>query len=352
MVFPQSFPLSAFEAVIFIAAVSVSAIIVFLGWIWYYDLDRRTHAYDEELCGAIQHDRAFSGIREVAQYEFIATSDSSLSKFIGRAKEFIGRGSEDPHKIIPVDEDVILPRKIEFIRERVQLIPGRNILGNELMGAIRNHYAYQLALSVESTDSPVIEHFESQLGEYEYSQKIADLSKSGLYDEITLLEQDTTNPDKDPLNDVYLPLVSRAEKHCVRPAPDLDSTGDQIDRCREVLQLSLFMLWARKMKGIEVTPNMDEEICITEYRTDIRDEDNWGYWMLSSGSCEQPEFERLRHLAWRIQDIIDEHWVDGAYSKLYPHGGSIREMEYAESPFVVFHKEEQEIRGGGPTGSS
>lgn len=351
MAFHQNFPLSAAETLIFLLVVAFTALVGFLGWIWYYNLDRRTHAYDKKLRESIQTESSFSGIREVAKYEFIATSDTALSKFIGRARKMIGRSSGDPHKIIPVDEDVITPRKIEFIRQRVQLIPGRNILGNELMGAIRNHYAYQLALSVESPDSPVIEHFQSQLGEYDDAQKVNDLSNSSAYDEITLLQPHTTNSDKDPLNDVFLSLVSCAEKHCVRRAPDTVSTGEQIDRCREVLQLSLFMLWTRRMMGIEVQQTMAEDECLTEYRIDVRDEDNWGYWMLSAGSCDQSEFERLRHLAWRIQGVLEEHWEDENYSKLYPYGESIREIEYVDSPFVIFHKFEHEIRGGGPTSS-
>jgi len=351
MPIPEYFPLSALETIIFLLVVTFSAAAVFLGWVWYFSLDRRTHVYDEKLRDAIRGESSFSGIREVAEYEFIATSDTRLSKFIGRAKKLIGRRSDDPHKIVPVDEDVILPRKIEFIRQRVQFMPGRNILGDALVGSLRNFYAYQLALSVESPDSPVLEHFQSELGEYEYSQKVNDLSDTAAYDEIALFQPDTDGSAKDPLNDVFLSLVNYAEDYCVGRASDVDSTRDEINRCREVLQLSLFLLWARKMMGIEVTPNMAEDDCLTEYRNDAREEDNWGYWMLPGSSCNQSEFERLRHLSWSIKALLEEHWEDENYSELYPYGDSIREMEFVESPFVIFHRDEQDIRGGGKSSS-
>lgn len=346
------FSLSTFETLLFIILTGISAVVAFLGWLWYAGLDRKTQKFDEQLQSDIEEDPAFRGIREAAYPEFIVTSDTRLSKFIGRVKKLLGFRTQKPYKIIPVDDGVLEPRKIEFIRQRVRRIPGRNILGDELVGAIRNYYAYQLALKKEGIGSGIVEHFESNLQEYEHSQKIVDLSKSSNYDKVVLTQNPSTDSDKDALNDVFLPLVRAAEHHCVRRADGLEMQREEIEHCRRVLKLTLFLLWTNHMKGIRVSEELTEDDCLSKYREDIRDADNWGYWMLPAEPCDEGEFERLRHLAWSINRIVEEYWDEESYSELYPHGDSIRKFDYVEAPFVIFQKDEQEFRGGGPSGQS
>lgn len=184
------FPLSALESLLFILITIISGILVFFAGLWLVSLDRETQRYDNRLQRTIRENPAFSGIREAAQPEYIVTSDSRISKTIGRARKFLGR-SQRPQKIIPVDDDVIEPRKIEFIRQRSRNIAGRNILGRELTGAINSYYAYLLALNEEGVGSPIVEYFESNLEGYEDSQKIIDLGKSANFDEVTLFDEKT-----------------------------------------------------------------------------------------------------------------------------------------------------------------
>lgn len=339
--------LSAWQIILFILVTAISAIVVFLGWIWYFSLDRRTRSYDKQLQNDIRKNKAFSGIRDAARPEFIVTSDTRFSKFIGRIRKMAGFRSEKPYKIVPYDDDVIEPRKIESIRRRVRNIPGRDILGEDLVGAIRNQYAYKLALNREGVGNDVVEYFRTNLEAYEAAQKVLDLAKSDNYDKVTLISTDGNSANKDPLNDVFLPLVSAAENHCVGPAPDLEAKQKEIEHCREVLKLSLHLLWTHRMKGVEVSRSLDEDTCLQKYRDDVKNADNWAYWMISSEICEDGEFRRLRHIAWSIKNILNEHWDTGTHSELYPWGDSVKDMEYAERPFAIFHKRADEIHGGG-----
>lgn len=329
----------------------ISALIAtFVGALWYWGLDRKTEVYDRQLRSDIKEDAAFSGIRRAARPEFIATSDAMISKFISKVKEWVGYKSEKPDKIVAVEGDTFEERKIEMIRERVREIPGKNILTRDLVATIRNHYAYKLALSTEDVESRVVEHFKSRLEEYEYSQQVNDLAKASHYDDISLIKDPNPNAKRDPLNDVFLRLVRAAEMHCVGPISDVAKKHEEIEKCREHLMLLFFGLWTKRMKGIEVRKELAENDCLPAYRADIRDEDNWGYWLLPNEKCDEEEFTRLRHMAWRMKNIVEEYWDEGAYFTLYPRGGSIREMEKVETPFLIVRKAEDEFRGGGPTG--
>lgn len=350
MAFLPGFPLSALESLLFILITIISGILVFFGGLWLVSLDRETQKYDRRLRKAIRENPAFSGIREAAEPSYIVTSDSRISKTIGRAKKLLGR-SRRPQIIIPVDEDVIEPRKIEFIRQRSRNISGRNVLGRELIGAINSYYAYMMALNEEGVGSPVVEYFESVLEEYEESQKIVDLGKSANYEQVAFFG-DSTNGKKDPLNDIFLPLVKAAESHCIDPNTPLDAQRTAIEECRAVLKFTKFLLWSGRMVGARVGDALPTEECESAYRDDLQDGENWGYWMLSADTCTQEEFKRLRHLIWRLDEVVSYHWEDEPFISLHPARGSIREMEYVETPFVIFHLEEAEVRGGGGANAS
>lgn len=341
------FSLSALDFIAFLIITALSAVFVFLGWLWFASLDRKTRSYDKRLQDDIRTNDAFSGIRDAANPVFVVTSDTKLSKFTGRLRMLIGSFKEKPYKIVPYDDDVLEPRKIETIRRRVRHIPGRNILGEDLVGAIRTQYAYKLALNNEGVGNDVVEYFKSNLEEYDASQKVLDLAKSENYKNVTLVQNSSPSINKDPLNDVFLPLVSAAEEHCVNAVPDVESKHKQIENCQNTLKLSLNLLWWGKMQGIEVTKSLSEDECVSEYRDDIKNSENHAYWMLASNSCGDVEFRRLRHLGWSIENIVTEHWEEDTFSDLYPMGESIRHMDYAEKPFVIFHKNADEIHGGG-----
>lgn len=322
----------------------------FFGGLWYLSTDHKTQMYDEELRAEIEGDEAFRGIRGAARTKFIVTSDSRISKSIGLVRKGIGLMANTPDKIVVVEGNTIEERQIEMVRERVRDIPGKNILTKNLVAAIRNHYAYKLALNQDSVGSSVAEHFQSRLEEIEHADKVNLLSNSDIYDEVCLLEDSEIDGTRDPLNDIFLRLVEAAERYRINPLSDVRDQVDEIDRCQEHFMLTFFALWTQKMKGIEVEEGLSSDECLTAYRTDIRDKDNWGYWMISREECEEDEFARLRHLAWGIHDIIDDYWRGVNYSVLHPSGDSIREMDQVEIPFLSCLKDERVFRGGGPSG--
>lgn len=349
MALVPGFPFLTFDLLISLFLGLGGLIAAFVGALWYWGLDRKTEVYDEQLRTDIEEEAAFSGIRRAARPKYIATSDATVSKLFSWLKEKAGRESEKPDKIVAVAGDTFEERKIEMIRERVREIPGKNILAPDLVATLRNHYAYKLALNTEGVDSNVVEHFRSQLEEYEHAQKVVDLAKPDNYDDITLLE---TNLDgkRDPLNDVFLRLVRAVELHCIFPTSEVNNKHEEIERCREHLMLLFFGLWTQRMKGVEVRKELAEDDCLPVYRADIRDEDNWGYWLLPKEKCDRDEFKRVRHMGWRISQIIDTYWRNDSYSTLHPKGDSIREMSQVETPFLIFRKDENEFRGGGPSG--
>lgn len=341
--------LSNFEIIISLIVSIIGGVIAFLIALWYWGLDRKTERYDDDLRSDIQHDAAFSGIRMAAQQEFIATSNSVPSRANSLLKKVLRRPLKKPSKIVLVDTDSYEQRKIEMIRERVRRIPGRNILDPDLVGALRNHYAYKLALNTDGVKSETVEHFKTNLQEYDNAKKVIKLSESDNYRDITLIPPDNTDLTKDPLNDVFLRLVALAEKYCVQQQSGPDAKHQEIERCREILMPAFFGLWANHVVGIEIHQDLSEEGCLSVYRGDIRDSDNWGYWMLPDRPCDDDEFERMRHIAWSINRIIKHHW-DDPYNSLYPEGESLREMNQVQEPFAIFQKEEYVVRGGASDG--
>lgn len=325
--------------------------LVFFGGLYYFDLDRKTESYDDDLRETIEEDPSFSGIQQAAYPRLISTSDSRISKATTKVKQYSRTLSDKPDKIVVLDGQNMEQRRIEMVRQRVQDVPGRSLLTKELVGAIRAHYALQLALSQEDVRTGVVEHFRSNLENYDYSDKVQKLADPENLDNLTLLDGHYSDTKQDALNDVFLRLVQAAERYCVDINSDPQKKKDEMNRCQRVLMVTFFGLWAERTLGITVTPDLHSENCGTAYRHDIRDEDNWGYWMIPETECGETEFKRLRHLAWKIEGFIEEHWNDDPYLKLHPKGDSIKEMEQVPMPFAIFHKEEEVFRGGAQSGN-
>lgn len=346
---PEAF-LSSLDLIASVVITVLTAGAAFVGGLWYLSLDRKTENYDDQLQEDIEEEAAFSGIQEAAERDFIATSDSSISKVTTHIEKVTGGWSENPDKIVIVSGDTFTGRKIEMIRERCREIPGKTILSSELVAAIRNHYAFKLALAREDVNSEVVEHFRSKFEEYEHSGRVSELSKPENYENVIVLNDPGLDGQPDPLNDVFLRIVKAAERHCVRPISNLTEKSQEMERCRSLLMLTFFGLYAQSMKGAENHNELSEEECLNGFRTSIRDEDNWGYWLLPNGDCSEEEFKRIMHMCWRIGKILDEYWDDEDYSELYPHAASIKELEYVAEPFIVYQKDEEQFRGGGPGG--
>lgn len=345
-----TFSVDIVEVVGYLLLTAIPAVAAYVGALWYWGLDRKTEAFDQELREEIEADDSFSGIRQSAKPDYVVTSDSNLSKSLSAVKVAVGRLVEKPDKIVVVDTDDPQERNIQMIRERTREIPGRNLLTSDLVGAIRNHFAYQLALSQEDISSGVVEHFKTAFEEYEHSGKVQTLAKPETYHEITLREIADSDETQDPLNDVFLELAQAAEMYCVSEISNTTDQRQEIERCQELLMSLFFSLWTQHAKGVRVPEHLPSDECLPLYRRTIRDEDNWGYWMLPMEECDEEEFERLRHLAWRIEDIVEEYWSDEIHSCLHPEADSIREMEFVGTPFVVFQKDEALFRGGGHNG--
>lgn len=330
----------------------IGAIGSFIVVLYYLGLDHQTQNYDEELRREIQSDPSFSGLGNTGNVRYVPTSDNKVSKVKTKIDTTRGKVSGKPYKIVLVDGDSIKQRKIEMIRERVREIPGKNLLSQDLVGAIRNYYAYNLALQTDGVSSGVVEHFKSNLEEYEPSNKVMALGDPSHFGEVLLIDNINEDSEKDVLNDVFIPLVRATEQFCVEPAPNANSKRKEIERCERLLRLAFFGLWTQRLKGIKVTDDHSRDDCVAAYRNDIRDRDNWGYWLLHENECDEQDFKLIRYLAWKIDGKIEEHWESGTYSKLHPKAESIIDLEHVENPFVLFQKNEEEFRGGASNGTN
>lgn len=347
MAIPPNVPISILDLAIAFLFGLITAIPAFVGALWYFGLDRKTGAYDKELRSDIEGEEAFRGIREAAYPSFVTTSNSAASRFTSQLQVALGKLSERPHKFVVVEGDTIEERKIEIIRERCREIPGKLVLNPEVVAAIRNHYSYKLALASDDIDSSVAEHFKRKFESYEFSKRVKELADSSTFSRISLLDGSDREIDRDALNDVFLPVVRATERWCIRPITDVDEKRKEIDRCRGLLMLTFFGLYAKSMKGIVVHDGLGRKDCVSAYNRDIRDENNWGYWLIPTENCDEEEFRRLRHMGWRVSRLIAGYLSDIDYTQLHPPAESLRMMEYVESPFWVFQKEEEVFRGGG-----
>ena len=156
----------------------IPALLAFLLFHYFWSLDKRTASFDEDCRKEINEDQSFREIRRGADPEFIITSESRTSKAISELKKITGRVKEGPTKIVVLEEQSEEERKKEIILERCKEIPGKNLINPKLLASIRNYYAYKLSLKTEGENSDVTEHFRSRFEEYEYSNRVNELSKN------------------------------------------------------------------------------------------------------------------------------------------------------------------------------
>jgi len=316
----------------------------FLVTLWYISLDRQSQQYDEQLRETIQDDPAFSGIQTAVRRRFVVTSSSRISKATTQLQQARGIISDKPYKILAVEGDTPTRRNIEMVRERCREIPGKNILSPKLVAAIRNHYSYRLAISHEDVGSDVIEHFKTKFESYEHASRVSELGDPSNYGDV-VLDGFEDSGENDPLNDVFLPIVRKAERHRVGRAATVNEKEDEIDYCQSKLMLLFFGLYAESVKGAEVNFGAPEDAYLDAYRAYIRQGDEWGYWLLTNGDCNEDEFAQVRHMCYRVNQFVDEHW-DDEYWTFHPQTDTLPDMEYVEEPFFLVQKEEETFRGG------
>jgi hypothetical protein len=134
---------------------------------------------------------------------------------------------------------------------------------------------------------------------------VRQLDSSEHYQEISL---DPSAPeDRTTLDDVFIRLVRGANDHCI-PMDGSSEKVDAIDECRKMIMASFFDLFSQRMKGLEVIENLDNSDYANIFRVDIRDKDHTGYWILPCRDCDESEFERFQHVAWRTRKAVDDYW--------------------------------------------
>lgn len=337
---------SAISTLKFLLWILATAVPVFLGLFYYWSLDRKTNNFDEQCREGLQENSVFKGIRRGARPNLIATSDSKTSKVTTSVKKLRGKISDRPYKIVPVDDRSFDERKKEVIFERCKEVPGKTIIDSDLLAAIRNYYAYQLALDVEGSDSDVTQHFRSKLEEYDDSDRVLELGRKDKFDDVSLCDDDKRR-ELEPLTDVYLRILEGVERHCIQSIDDLQEKEKEVERCREFMMETFWGLYSENIKGVEVSNGLRNETAVNLIRTDVRDNDNIGYWLLMEGDSGIDDLGRFLNVGYGVKGVLDEYWGDGNYSELYPDADSIPDVDVSERPFFLFSKDLDEF-GGGP----
>ena len=67
---------------------------------------------------------------------------------------------------------------------------------------------------------------------------------------------------------------------------------------------------------------------------------------MRGGSCNGTEFDEFCNFGWKIKRILDEYWGCENYSRLDPGEDTIPDMEYVDTPFLVFKKDFDQFDGG------
>lgn len=338
-----SFDLS-FSTIKLIGTGFLAAIVGFLAFYFYWSIDRKTESFDKRCKAAVENHPAFRGIRRGARFDYIITSNSSTAKAWAVLKKFSGKWTNKPSKIVVVESQTLEERHKEIIFERCREIPGKNIIDPELVASLRNFFAYKLALKELGEKSEVAHHFKSKFEKYEFSGRVNELGKEEYYEKVTLLDGDVEG--KNPLSDVFLPILQGAEDHCVSPITDFEEKKREIERCREFMMATFWGLYSQDIKGVELDGSIDKDEAADLFRIDVRDRDNIGYWVLLSGDTTDKEFKEFKYIAWKVGEILDEYWNEGNYSELYPNSKSIPEMENVQTPFLVYRKELDQFQGG------
>ncbi|MFP9192992.1 hypothetical protein ACLI4Q_15230 [Natrialbaceae archaeon A-CW1-1] len=332
---------SAIVSLANILAFIVPAFIGFLVFYFYWDLDRKTEQFDERCREDLESEEAFRTIRRGAAIKFVVTSDTRRSKAKASIQKLKSERSNKPYKIVPVESQSEEERKKEIILERCKDIPGKNIIQPELLGALRNYYAYKLSLSQEGKESDVTQYFYEKFQSYEYAGRILDLRETEHYENICLIENQSERPIR-----IFLQVLEGVEKHCLNHSEDLDKQEDEIERCREIMMFYFYGLWAGELKGFKLTKESDLSRCISKFREDIKQEDNSGYWILASNDIGKGNFGRFKNVGWKVENELNEYWGEENFTNLYPGKDSIPAMEYVENPFIIFKKNYESFNSG------
>lgn len=343
---------SQVELVATVVVTIVSAVIGFTISNYYWSLDHRANQFDDDVRTQIKAQPALNGLEGTANTQLIATSNDASSKAISRIQELRGRRGNNPDKIIVFETDDLEQRKIEMVRDRIRTIPGKTILNAELIASIRMYYGYRVCIATEGVDSIVTEHFKDQLEEYEFSEQVKALGKSENYETVMLNDADGEAEDRDALNDVFLKMVSAVERGYIQQSDSLEETEELVEECQQVLVPFFLGLRYGKILGVVADEETDNDEYIHKYRIDLRDNDNWGYWLLTDSQCEEDDFDAVRHLCWRIDQLVEDSWDSNNFNKIHPKPEDLTEMDYVETPFFILQMEERIYRGGGPGSQS
>lgn len=329
------------------AVVTVVVFIVFygIGSLYWTNIDKKTESYAEECKSDIEDDPALRSIHN-QQSKLMITSDSNISRARTYLRDKTPLRTDKPDRIVPVKEQSLVERKKVVIEERCRNIPGKKIIDSDLVSCLQSYYAYRLALSRERNEDneearQVLQHFKSRFDEHKDSGKVAELVQPEKYGKVTLLNNSDTG--KNPLDDVFLPLVKRSEKHCVGPLEDVRECEEKIETCRRFMMKTFWGLYSEGMQGVNVDSSTKLKECENACRQDMKNENNFGYWLLTNGECSESDFQEFQNLGWKFQQAIDDYWGFDNCFLLHPPGDSITGMEYVDTPFIVFEKDKDEF---------
>lgn len=326
----------------FLALTVGSILIGYLAESFYLNLDKKTEIYALKCRNIIEENPAFRSVTTRAASNIIATSDSRLTQARTRIKSaLLSRDSRRPQKVVPLESRSMEERRKVILFERIKEIFGTPVIDKELLGCIRNYYAFKLAVERDGFDSETAVHYLEKFRNYEHANRVRRLDSEEHYRNISLIDEEIDG--KNTLDDVFLRIIRGANDHCVG-STDSTEVVDTIDECRAMVMGTFFDLYSQRMKGLEMPDSMDIGDCVGTYRTDVREEDHVGYWLLPESNCTEAEFKRFRSAAWKTQDVLDGYWKKENFSPLYPTAARIPDMPYVRTPFIVFRKDLEKFR--------
>lgn len=323
---------------------TLSGIVSFLVFAYHWSLDARSEKFSEQCKNHMSKSSSFRSIPNRTRKTIVVTSDSNTSKARSLLKRIRGSVSTKPQKIVPMESQSMEERKKEIIFENCKDIPGKLIIRRNLLGCLRNYFCYRYALE-NNVEDEITLHFKTKFEEYENSNIVQTLASADYFQEISLVPDH--RGEKTPLDDVFLPILQGAQDHCVQPVRDRGLKEREIERCRAFMMQLFWRMYSQDMVGIIDDNRLTEGECVGKYRIDVKENDNIGYWLLPNSECGENEFKRFCYIGWKIQeDVLDEYWSKKNYEELYPDGGDIKDMEFVESPFIVFRKKLGEFQEG------
>lgn len=256
----------------------LSFVIGFFAFYFYWSLDRKTELFDKNCREDIKDHDEFRGLQRGSQTKLISTSDTRTSKAISILQKLVGKLSDKPHKVVVVGSQSIEERKKEVIFERCKDVKGKNVIQPELVAALRNFFAYKLALLREGRESDIAHHFRERFEQYEFSGRIMKLADTDHYDEISLVDDHSRIK---PLDDVFLEIVEGAQRHCVSGRDNLAQMKEDIEQCSEFMMWLFFSLYMGEAKGVVLEDGLEQDHVENQYRVDVREQDIRGIgWCL------------------------------------------------------------------------